>query len=145
MAAAAVDRQRHRLRRLAGSGLRRRRHRITVHHRGRLLRGQRRGNKTLAQEFVANFWGGPDAQEAYFEGAQAVPASIEVLERIRADNPQVAKAADVGAAFGQIMPSIPEMAAIWAPLGQAEAAVIAGADPASTLTAAGTAIRQAIG
>jgi len=102
-------------------------------------------NKTLAQEFVANFWGEPDTQEAYFEGAQAVPASIEVLERIRDENPQVAKAADIGAEYGQIMPSIPEMAAIWTPLGQAEAAVIAGADPEPTLTSAGTAIQQAIG
>ena len=102
-------------------------------------------NKTLAQEFVANFWGEPDVQVAYFEAAQGVPASVEVLERIRDDNPQVAKAADAGAEYGQIMPSIPEMAAIWAPLGQAEAAVIAGDDPASTLTSAGDAIQQAIG
>ena len=103
------------------------------------------GNKTLAQEFVANFWGTPDVQVAYFGAAQGVPASVEVLDRIRDDNPQVAKAADAGAEFGQIMPSIPEMAAIWAPLGQAEAAVIAGADPASTIAAAKTAIQQAIG
>jgi len=102
-------------------------------------------NKTLAQEFVANFWGEADVQEAYFEGAQAVPASVEVLDRIRADNPRVAQAAEAGAEYGQIMPSIPEMAAIWAPLGQAEAAVVAGDNPASTLTAAGDAIQQAIG
>jgi arabinogalactan oligomer/maltooligosaccharide transport system substrate-binding protein len=103
------------------------------------------GNKTLAQEFVANFWGEPDTQVSYFEAAEGVPASLEVLEQIRDDNPQVAKAADIGAEYGQIMPSIPEMAAVWTPLGQAEAAVIAGADPASTLTSAGTAIQQAIG
>jgi arabinogalactan oligomer/maltooligosaccharide transport system substrate-binding protein len=102
-------------------------------------------NKTLAQEFVANFWGRPDVQEQYFEAAQAVPASIEVLDRIRADNPLVAKFADAGSANGQIMPSIPEMAAVWTPLGQAEAAVVAGDDPQSTITAAATAIQQQIG
>ena len=103
------------------------------------------GNKTLAQEFVANFWGEPDVQVRYFEAAQGVPASVEVLDQIRDDNPLVAKAADAGAENGQIMPSIPEMAAVWAPLGQAEAAVVAGDDPASTLTSAGDAIQQEIG
>ena len=42
------------------------------------------------------------------------------------------------------MPSIPEMAAVWDPLGKAEAAVIGGADPASSIEAAGKSIETAI-
>jgi arabinogalactan oligomer/maltooligosaccharide transport system substrate-binding protein len=59
-------------------------------------------------------------------------------------NPLVAAAADAGAANGQIMPSIPEMAAVWDPLGKAQAAVVAGDDPQSAISAAGSAIQQAI-
>jgi arabinogalactan oligomer/maltooligosaccharide transport system substrate-binding protein len=101
-------------------------------------------NKTLAQEFVANYWSRPDVQLAYFEAAQAVPASKDVLDRIRDANPLVAKAADAGTQHGQIMPSIPEMAAVWDPLGKAEAAVVAGDDPQSAISAAASAIQQAI-
>ena len=36
------------------------------------------------------------------------------------------------------------MAAVWDPLGKAEAAVIGGADPATTITAAGKAIEAQI-
>lgn len=102
-------------------------------------------NKVFAQEFLTAFWARPDVQLTYFESARAVPASTEVLGRIRESAPDVATAADIGARFGDIMPSIPEMAAVWDPLGKAQAAVVAGADPESTITQAGTTIRQAIG
>ena len=39
-----------------------------------------------------------------------------------------------------MLPAIPAMAAIWDPFGKAEAAVIGGADPAKTVTAAGKTI-----
>ena len=39
-----------------------------------------------------------------------------------------------------MLPAIPAMAAIWDPFGKAEAAVIGGADPTSTITAAGKTI-----
>ena len=51
--------------------------------------------------------------------------------------------AEAGRESGQIMPSIPAMAAVWDPLGKAEAAVVGGADPASTISAAGKAIEAA--
>ena len=42
------------------------------------------------------------------------------------------------------MPSLPQMAAVWAPLGQAEAAIAGGADPATTMTQAGQTIAGAL-
>jgi arabinogalactan oligomer/maltooligosaccharide transport system substrate-binding protein len=102
-------------------------------------------NKVLAQEFVSTFWSSTETQLAYFEASGAVPASVTVLEQIRDSEPMVAEVARSGAENGQIMPSIPEMAAVWDPLGKAEAAVVAGRDPESTIQAASRAIRRAIG
>lgn len=102
-------------------------------------------NKTLGQEFVSNYWPRPDVQLAFFKKAQGVPASKEVLRQIQTSDPLIVKTAEVGEKNGQIMPSIPEMAAVWDPLGKAEAAVIAGKDPESTIEAAASAIQKAIG
>ena len=101
-------------------------------------------NKVLAEEFVANYWSRSDVQQAYQEAAQAVPASVEVLDQIRESQPLVAAVADAGASNGRIMPAVPEMAAVFDPLGKAQAAVIGGADPAASAAAAGTTIEQAI-
>jgi maltose-binding periplasmic protein len=43
------------------------------------------------------------------------------------------------------MPSIPEMAEIWPPLGQAEANIINGKDASSEIQAAGKSIKDALG
>ena len=102
-------------------------------------------NKILAQEFITNFWSRADVQLAFFKKAQGVPASKEVLKQIEDSDPFIVKTAQAGAQFGQIMPSIPEMAAVWDPLGKAEAAVIAGKNPQSTIQAAARAIQKAIG
>jgi arabinogalactan oligomer/maltooligosaccharide transport system substrate-binding protein len=101
-------------------------------------------NKTLGQEFVTNYWSRPDVGLQLFEATQNVPANIETLSQIKGDNPVVAAVAAAGAENGQIMPSIPEMAAVWDPLGKAEAAVVGGADPASSIEAAGKSIQTAI-
>ena len=86
-------------------------------------------NKTLAQEFVTNYWSRADVGAQLFEATKNVPANVDTLSQIEGDNPAVAAVAAAGAENGQIMPSIPEMAAVWDPLGKAEAAVIGGADP----------------
>ena len=101
-------------------------------------------NKTLAQEFVTNYWSRADVGATLFEATKNVPANIDTLSQIEGDNPAVAAVAAAGAENGQIMPSIPEMAAVWDPLGKAEAAVIGGADPASTIKAAAKTIEAAI-
>jgi arabinogalactan oligomer/maltooligosaccharide transport system substrate-binding protein len=101
-------------------------------------------NRVLAQEFVANYWSRPDVALAFYKAAQGVPASTVVLEQIRGSDPLVVKVAEAGATAGQIMPSIPQMAAVWDPLGKAEAAVVAGADPAASVGAAAQAIESQI-
>ena len=101
-------------------------------------------NKTLAQEFVTNYWSRADVGAQLFEATKNVPANIDTLSQIEGDNPAVVAVSEAGAENGQIMPSIPEMAAIWDPLGKAEAAVIGGADPESTIKDAGKTIEEAI-
>lgn len=101
-------------------------------------------NKTLAQEFVTNYWSRADVGAKLFEATKNVPANTDTLSQIEGDNPAVAAVAAAGSANGQIMPSIPEMAAVWDPLGKAEAAVIGGADPESTIKSAEKAIEAAM-
>ncbi|SEB92101.1 carbohydrate ABC transporter substrate-binding protein, CUT1 family [Nocardioides exalbidus] len=101
-------------------------------------------NKTLAQEFVTNYWSRADVGQTLFEATKNVPANTDTLAAIEGDNPAVAAVAKAGADNGQIMPSIPQMAAVWDPLGKAEAAVIGGADPDSTIKAAAKTIEAAI-
>ena len=101
-------------------------------------------HKVLAQEFVTNYWSRPEVALALFKANPNVPALKATLEQIRGSDPLVVKAAQAGRESGQIMPSIPEMAAVWDPLGKAEAAVVGGADPASTVAAAAKAIRAQI-
>ena len=86
-------------------------------------------NKPLAQEFVTNYWSTPEVDLALFKASPNVPALKAALEEIKASRPAVVKVAEAGRKYGQIMPSIPEMAAVWDPLGKAEAAVVGGADP----------------
>jgi arabinogalactan oligomer/maltooligosaccharide transport system substrate-binding protein len=101
-------------------------------------------NKALAQEFVTNYWSLPKVNVALFKAAQNVPALKAALEQIKQSDPLVVKVAEAGIANGEIMPSIPAMAAVWDPLGKAEAAIIGGADPASTVAAAAKAIQAQI-
>ena len=101
-------------------------------------------SKVLAQEFVAGYWSQPEVALGYYKAAQGVPASVAVLDQIKGSAPLVAKVAAAGAASGEIMPSIPQMAAVWDPLGKAEAAVISGADPGSSIPAAAKAIESQI-
>ena len=101
-------------------------------------------NKALAQEFVTNYWSRADVAAALFKANPNVPALKEALKALEATDPLIVKVADAGRENGQIMPSIPAMAAVWSPLGKAEAAVVGGSDPASTITAAGKAISAQI-
>ena len=86
-----------------------------VHHRRRGLCGQQGQNKLLAQEFVTNYWSTPEVNLALFKASPNVPALKAALEQIKASDPLVVKVADAGRRSGQIMPSIPEMAAVWDP------------------------------
>ncbi|MER7888376.1 maltose ABC transporter substrate-binding protein [Micromonospora sp. NPDC094482] len=96
-------------------------------------------NKALAQEFVANYVTKPDLAVALYNAEPRPPALTAALDQVKGTDPDLAKFTEAGK-NGQVLPAIPAMAAIWDPFGKAEAAVIGGADPAKTITAAGKTI-----
>lgn len=96
-------------------------------------------NKALAQEFVANYVTRPDLAVALYQAEPRPPALTAALDQVKGSDPDLAKFTEAGK-NGQVLPAIPAMAAIWDPFGKAEAAVIGGADPAKTITAAGKTI-----
>ncbi|MFC0507939.1 sugar ABC transporter substrate-binding protein [Micromonospora costi] len=96
-------------------------------------------NKALAQEFVTNYVTKPDLAVALYQAEPRPPALTAALDQVKGTDPDLAKFTEAGR-NGQVLPAIPAMAAIWDPFGKAEAAVIGGADPAKTITAAGTTI-----
>ncbi|GGO03521.1 sugar ABC transporter substrate-binding protein [Micromonospora parathelypteridis] len=96
-------------------------------------------NKALAQEFVANYTTTPELAVALYQAEPRPPALTAALDQVKGSDPDLAKFQEAGK-NGQVLPAIPAMAAIWDPFGKAEAAVIGGADPTSTITAAGKTI-----
>ncbi|MFC5941511.1 maltose ABC transporter substrate-binding protein [Micromonospora harpali] len=96
-------------------------------------------NKALAQEFVANYTTKPELAVALYNAEPRPPALTAALDQVKGSDPDLAKFTEAGK-NGQVLPAIPAMAAIWDPFGKAEAAIIGGADPAKTITAAGKTI-----
>ncbi|GLY25225.1 maltose ABC transporter substrate-binding protein [Micromonospora sp. NBRC 101691] len=100
-------------------------------------------NKALAQEFVANHVTTSDLAVALYNAEPRPPALTAALDQVKGSDPDLAKFQEAGK-NGQPLPAIPAMAAIWDPFGKAEAAIIGGADPAKTITAAGKTISEQI-
>jgi len=92
-------------------------------------------NKAVAQEFVANYLTKTDLAAALYQAEPRPPALAAALDQVKATDPDAQKFLDAGKG-GAILPAIPEMAAIWDPFGKAEAAIVGGADPNATITAA---------
>jgi arabinogalactan oligomer/maltooligosaccharide transport system substrate-binding protein len=92
-------------------------------------------NKALAQEFVTNYVTSPDLAVALYQAEPRPPALTAALDAVKGNDPDLAKFLEAGK-VGQPMPSIPEMATIWDPLGKAEAAIIGGANVQTTVDAA---------
>ncbi len=100
-------------------------------------------NKALAQEFVTNYVTTPDLAVALYQAEPRPPALTAAFDQVKTGDADLAKFLDAGK-NAVPLPAVPEMAAIWDPFGKAEAAVIGGADPAKTITAAGKTISAAI-
>ncbi|ROO51184.1 carbohydrate ABC transporter substrate-binding protein (CUT1 family) [Micromonospora sp. Llam0] len=100
-------------------------------------------NKALAQEFVANYTTGTELAVALYEAEPRPPALTAALAQVSGADPDLAKFQQAGQG-GAVLPAIPEMAAIWDPFGKAEAAIVGGADVATTMTAAGQTIAEQI-
>ncbi|MEZ5084747.1 MAG: hypothetical protein R2722_00340 [Tessaracoccus sp.] len=76
---------------------------------------------------------------------QRVPALTEAADALAADNPELTIWSEA-AASADIMPNIPEMNSVWAPVGQATADIIKGSLGAQEgMDAAQTSIEQALG
>ncbi len=96
-------------------------------------------NKSFAESFVLDAANTPETMRALYDAEARPPAMTEVLDEVEGSDADTGVFAEA-AAGGQILPAIPQMAAIWEPLGKAEAAIVGGADPVSTMTTAGTTI-----
>lgn len=104
-------------------------------------------NKAFAEAFVTGTSGGglnsEEAMTTLYELANLAPAMISVRDTVAQDNPLIGVFGDAADA-AQPMPAIPAMDQVWTPLGQAYAAIIGGADAASTMTTAADTITSAI-
>jgi arabinogalactan oligomer/maltooligosaccharide transport system substrate-binding protein len=101
-------------------------------------------NAALAQEFAANYATKPDVEKALFQLEPRPPALTSVYNEVAKTDPDVA-GFFAASNNGQVLPQIPAMASVWGALGKAEAAIVGGADPTSTMISAGKEIKKAIG
>lgn len=101
-------------------------------------------NQAFAQQFVSDLASSTTITAGMFKTDQRSPAQTSLASEIAGEYPDLAKFGELMAG-AQVMPSIPEMAAVWAPLGQAQSQIVDGADPESTIKAAADQIRTAIG
>ncbi|GAA4589322.1 arabinogalactan oligomer/maltooligosaccharide transport system substrate-binding protein [Actinoplanes octamycinicus] len=100
-------------------------------------------NKALAQEFVTNYVTTPDLAVALYNAEPRPPALTAALDQVKGADADLEKWVAAGK-NAVPLPAIPAMAAIWDPFGKAESAVIGGADPEKTITAAGKTISSQI-
>ena len=100
-------------------------------------------NKPLAQEFLTSLVPTVTFQTGLYNAEPRRPAVTAAVDQVKANDPDLPKFA-AAAVNGQILPAIPAMGQVWGPFGVAEAAIVGGADPTTTLTAAAKAIREGI-
>lgn len=92
-------------------------------------------NAAFAQEFVTNYVMKPELQVALFEVGHRPPALKAAYEQVSGNDPDVKSWYEAG--VGALpMPNIPAMNAVWGPLGQATADVVAQKSPAAERMAA---------
>jgi len=100
-------------------------------------------NTAIAQEFTLNYLTKKDVEEALYKVDPRAPALTDAYNDVSKTDPDIA-AFQAAAAHGVVLPQIPAMSAVWGPLGIAEAAIVGGADPATSMTNAATQIKAAI-
>lgn len=104
---------------------------------------QKAPNPVLASTFLNDEVMTTDFMDAMFAGDPRPPAWVESYTKAAAADPNIAAFGEYGA-NGAPMPANPEMASVWSDLGLAEYKVASGADPTSTMEAAGKSIQKAI-
>ncbi|MDN5820320.1 MAG: extracellular solute-binding protein [Brachybacterium sp.] len=101
-------------------------------------------NAGFAQQFMTDVASSPDVAKAMYEANPLPPVNLQLREEIASSDEHVMIFAEAAEAADP-MPAIPAMAAIWGPLGIAEANIVGGADPHPTMESAGEEIAAAIG
>lgn len=100
-------------------------------------------NKVIAQSFLLDYLATEEGMQALYEADPRNPAFRPVFDQI-ADDP-VAQTFALSAADGVPMPSIPQMASVWDPLGDALLLVRNGElDAEAAMTQAAESVRQAV-
>ncbi len=100
-------------------------------------------NKAFGQEFVANAMNTPEAMQIMFDKAKLPPALTSLQQSAGAQDPQL-QAFLEAANSGDPMPALPQMQAVFGPLGKAYSAIVGGADPAATMQSTAKTIQDAI-
>lgn len=100
-------------------------------------------NAPIAQEFTLNYLTRQDVEEALYRAEPRPPALIAAYNNVAKTDPDIAAFQKAGE-HGVVLPQIPAMSAVWGPLGTAEAAIVAGANPTTTMAGAAAQIKKAI-
>jgi len=101
-------------------------------------------NKAFAETFVADVAKDSSIAEAMYAINPLPPVHQDLAGKLESSDANMVKFMDF-ASGADPMPAIPEMSAIWGPLGMAEANIVGGADPESTMTSAGDEIKSTLG
>jgi maltose-binding protein MalE len=102
-------------------------------------------NKVLATSYLLDYVATPETMEALYAADYRLPTFTSVFDAVAADDPVVQTFND-SVADGIPMPNIPEMGAVWAPLGDQLLLLRNGEVGAEeAMTAAATQVREAVG
>ncbi len=99
-------------------------------------------NSVAANDFLVNFIATEKVQTLLFEKGGVLPAMTAAADKASSD--ETIAGFQAAAKNAIPMPSIPAMSNVWTPWGQAEASILAGADPTSTWTTLASDIQKAI-
>ena len=100
-------------------------------------------NKAFADTFVADAAKDMTFAASMFPSNELPPAQKDLAEKLKTERPDMVAFAELSAKADP-MPAIPAMSSVWEPLGRAQANIVAGADPASTMTGVGKTIKSSI-
>jgi arabinogalactan oligomer/maltooligosaccharide transport system substrate-binding protein len=100
-------------------------------------------NRAFAEEFVTKAMNTSEAMTAMYTQDPRPPVRTDVLTAVSAKDADMAKLA-AGAKNATPLPDFPFMSGVWPPLGQAYAAIVGGADPATTMQKTGQTIQTVV-
>ena len=100
-------------------------------------------NAVNAQTFIQSIAEDTTVIEEMFAINTLPPVHKELQKKLGADHPNIVKNAEL-ATKALPMPAIPAMAAVWQPLGIAQANIVKGADPKDAMESAGEQIKSQI-